>query len=630
MRKTNKLFITVLTVAMILMMNTIGAMALATFTDVPDTHWGNDFIKKMSNEGIITGYSDATFRPEDDVTKLQAIIMIYRTIKETDKLGNIDMDELIYDYTSLITSNNIPNWTDAQESVAFALEKGIITQSDLKTFITSGEHKPARRIEISRYLGKALNLYLKENISNNFYSFSFNDIEIIGRDDYPYLNLLINKNIIDSKGDYQGNFNPNNAINRAATAKILSMSYDVLEDLDIEEEPEIDEDVEVREATVDLINKDMNVIRVVNEDGGKNTYMLGSDAEIVINNQSAKLSDLSTGQNIKIHIKNEKLIKIVTDDLSSYEKGEVHSVIDMNSYYLVTLQNENNSRRTFKLEYNSSVRINGERANGRELEKGQKIVNIDIEVENDGEYIGSIEVEGGEKIYEGIIETPYAFGEYLKITIRTYGQNIIELEVDEDAEIRKNDRKRSLQTLTKGDLVTLYTENDVVVKIEAVSIVEDDEGVIREIIISNTPKITIENDNEEIITYDMSIDVNIEIDDEDAEIYDLRLGYRVKLDIESGTVKGLEATKVENSNSITGIVTDVYGDNDAIMVEIDNNGKKEKVSIYVDDARMEDEDGDRIYIRNIDKGDEVLIFGKKENSGIFNYLAERLYIIKRK
>ncbi len=128
----------------------------------------------------------------------------------------------------------------------------------------------------------------------------------------------------------------------------------------------------------------------------------------------------------------------------------------------------------------------------------------------------------------------------------------------------------------------------------------------------------------------MSIDVNIEIDDEDAEIYDLRLGYRVKLDIESGTVKGLEATKVENSNSITGIVTDVYGDNDAIMVEIDNNGKKEKVSIYVDDARMEDEDGDRIYIRNIDKGDEVLIFGKKENSGIFNYLAERLYIIKRK
>jgi len=622
MRKNIKAYITLVLAALMIFSNILGVAALSKFTDVSG-HWAEEYINKMVEKNIITGFEDATFRPDDNVTKLQSIIMIYRTLRAAGKVKDTDVTPLLDKYSIDLLA--VPTWTDARPSVAYALEKGIITKSELATFMAGTTHNSAKRIEVTRFLGKALNLFLKENIDNTFYTFSFNDIEFLQREDYPYLDLLIKKGIIDGKGDYKGNFNPNNPINRASIAKMLSIAYDILKDIKAEEKDIVlVDDTEGVEVTIDLINKSNNIIRVVDKKGEKSTYIVNKDAQILVNGQKGSLSDLEEGTKIKIYIENNKLTKIVSDDLSTFYEGKIYAVIDMNNYYLVTLENKNNKRRTFKLDNDAYVKVDGKRTNGDELAKGQTIVDIEF----DGEYIESIVVESGERVYEGILESPLKYGEYPKITIRTYGKELLELQVDEDAEVRKNNKKRTLQALTKGDIVTLYTEKNVVVKIEAISIQEDDEGIIRAIYISNEPQITIETDDEELVTYDLAFDVDIEIDGKDAEIYDLRLGYRVELEVESGTVKSIEATSVEMTNSITGIVTNIYTNNDAMVVEVINNGKREKVSVDCKDARIVDVNGDKIKLKNVDKGDEVLIYGKKDN-GIFDYIAERVFIIKR-
>ena len=58
------------------------------FTDVPTTHWGNAYIGKASELGIVGGYGGGKFGPGDPVTYEQAITMIVRAIGEGDKASS--------------------------------------------------------------------------------------------------------------------------------------------------------------------------------------------------------------------------------------------------------------------------------------------------------------------------------------------------------------------------------------------------------------------------------------------------------------------------------------------------------------------------------------------------------------
>lgn len=46
------------------------------FSDVSKQHWAKDYIEGAIIEGVIDGFPDGTFRPEDNVTKYQTIKMV--------------------------------------------------------------------------------------------------------------------------------------------------------------------------------------------------------------------------------------------------------------------------------------------------------------------------------------------------------------------------------------------------------------------------------------------------------------------------------------------------------------------------------------------------------------------------
>jgi len=50
------------------------------FTDVPSAHWANAYIARAASLGIINGYGDGRFGPDDKVTYEQAITMIIRSL----------------------------------------------------------------------------------------------------------------------------------------------------------------------------------------------------------------------------------------------------------------------------------------------------------------------------------------------------------------------------------------------------------------------------------------------------------------------------------------------------------------------------------------------------------------------
>ncbi len=57
--------------------------ASTAFTDVPSSHWASGYIANASGMGIINGYGDGTFGPEDPVLYEQAIKMVMATLGYT-------------------------------------------------------------------------------------------------------------------------------------------------------------------------------------------------------------------------------------------------------------------------------------------------------------------------------------------------------------------------------------------------------------------------------------------------------------------------------------------------------------------------------------------------------------------
>ncbi len=56
-----------------------------TFADVDDTHWAKGYIAAMKKSGIINGYPDGTFKPEDQVTYAEFIKMTVEAIGKGDE-----------------------------------------------------------------------------------------------------------------------------------------------------------------------------------------------------------------------------------------------------------------------------------------------------------------------------------------------------------------------------------------------------------------------------------------------------------------------------------------------------------------------------------------------------------------
>ncbi|SHJ65015.1 S-layer homology domain-containing protein [Paramaledivibacter caminithermalis] len=621
MKKTNKILVVLVTLSVLLLSNTIGVLALQSFTDVGDGHWAKDYIEKMEKKGIVTGYHDATFRPSENVSKLSTIVMIFRTVKAAGKLEGVNLSSLVAKHNMALSQYNIPNW--AKEAVAFALEKKIVNTYELRGFFKAdGTLENIKRSEASVYLGKALNYYLKEELSKNIIYLDFNDREFISTTDAPYIDLLVRKDII--KGDENRNFNPNKPIMRATAAKMFSIAYDIL--CDIEVKPESEKELKTEEGKIILIVDDNNSIVVENSNGNKNIYKFNNDTQILIDGKKSYFNDLDEKDNIKLYLdKDEVVVKAEVDmGLSSDSQGEVHNIVDMGGYYLLTVKDKEDSsrRRIYKVYDDVKMKLNDVEAKPSDLERGD-IISLVV----DGEIVKEIEAKSKTRVYEGILESGVYFEESLKIKIKTSSQKIYEFEVDEDAEVRKNNRKKSLTSLVKGDVVAITTEYGKVVKIESTSIDGDAEGVITEIILGNVNKITILDDDGNEKTYTLAPDVDIEIDDEDAEIYDLKIDYKVELEIESDVVKEIDAEEVETSDTLNGTIIEIYDDYEAIKIKVKENNETKYYSILADDVEIITVSGKTRKFRHLDKGDEIFVYCEGEDK-VFDFKADKIIIVK--
>lgn len=592
--------------------NVTTAFAATSFPDVGKEYaWAKPFIDKAVEEKIISGTTDEKlniiFAPASPVTKVQALQMIYKTLSSTGKLQT--SMSLKDKYEKTLNSYNIPSW--AHEAVAYALEYGILNTLEISGLMSGNNQTTASRQQVAVYFGKAIDANLT---SKTLSPLGFIDSETVGIEAKPYVQLMVGHGII--KGDNNNKFNPKNSITRAEMAVVCSKTFDVLKtpnvviEVPVKEEPKEEPKEEIKttikRGKLEHVAIDTRTIFLRDEDDAMAMYEVRSDAEIIIDGKTRLINALSKDQKVAVTLdKNNRAIKVEVNAKENKYEGFVDRIMYGDLYDRITV-----GSKTFKV-YDDI-----------EIEKDKKSVSLkDIKTDDsvivhyDGDKALKIIVDNAYESFTGILDSGINFSRYpFRVNIRTVGNEIKTLEIEDNATIRRDGKKANLEDLIKGDIVSVEVRDQKINRIESTGInkKQKDSGSIEAITIGTTTKLTILNDDNETITYDVNNSTAVYINDDRASIYDLRQYYEVELKIENDVVVEIDAKKRAQHNTLGGEIIRVHDNINRIIVRnYDRNTKRyEDIPVYIN-KDTEIHVGNKVQsgIRYLARNDEVFVYG---------------------
>ena len=111
--------------------NSPAVTGAAGFTDVASGTWYTDAVAWADGNGIVTGYGDGRFGPEDTITREQMAVILYRTAKLLGRDVSARAD--LSGYTDAASVGEY-----AVEAVQWAVAQGLLTGSDAGALLPSG------------------------------------------------------------------------------------------------------------------------------------------------------------------------------------------------------------------------------------------------------------------------------------------------------------------------------------------------------------------------------------------------------------------------------------------------------------------------------------------------------------
>ena len=115
------------------------------FNDVEADSWYTDAVAWAAEKGIVLGYDETTFAPNDNVTREQLVVMLYRYAAVTEKSEK--------DLSAFADAASVSEW--ATEAMTWAVEKGIILGKGNSTLDPQGV---ASRAEVCTMLVRFLEM----------------------------------------------------------------------------------------------------------------------------------------------------------------------------------------------------------------------------------------------------------------------------------------------------------------------------------------------------------------------------------------------------------------------------------------------------------------------------------------
>lgn len=601
MRKLRSLSV-VLVFALVLA--TFSCVGAAAFNDVPSDKysWAVDAIDAMTAEGIIKGYEDKTFRPERTVTKLESLVLTARVLGFNEAENKSLLNAAIETYGETIEKYDL-NYGD--DEVAYLIMKNIISASELSDYIGTGNAAAGmKRYEIAVLLTKALDAD-SEVSQNVITSLEYADATEIPAFAKKYVEYVTNKGLM--QGMESNKFSPNTDVTRAQAAVLLNKLMNMTQ-------------YSYNNGLVASINPDTRIIKIKGETDTVQ-YTIGSSVFLRFEGKEISAKDIATGYDAVVTLKGDALyaIDFVTPLVDKTIEGVVSGtnstagVTSIAVYEMAETDTSYSDEKSvfYPLADNCVITYDGDSATLREIEKGTY---VNLIIKN-----GKITVLDGfpkTSVVNGIV-TDLEITPVCKITLDSDEEYIF----SDSVSVTKNGSKSELSKVLVGDKVELTTTYGRVSKVVASSKTQEKDGIITEVIISASPKLTLKT-GEDSKTYPVSNNCIFDIPGKtNANFYDLRAGATATVEIEGDTIVEISTNVSEGITQVSGTVVSVNVSYGVIQISyVDSNSGTsvtEPVFVKGKSTIIDITTGNSIKLSNIKVGEKVTAFGSRD-TGVFD------------
>lgn len=555
-----------LAVAAVMVLGAVPAFADYTFSDIaePQYDWCAPQIEEMSAAGYINGYEDGTYRPDNQVTKLEGIALFARAMGSTDE-NNDEIMELAHEqFDSALTASSLA-W--GEDELAYMMYKGALTAADLITYINGdAKNLPMTRGEAAVIITKAMGGESTAT-SDSAVSLHYKDAREIPTNILQYVKFVTDEGIMNGIDDA---FCASETVTRSQIAVMLSR---VIEKCDYS----------FKKARINSIDEETStIIYTVNGEEAAE-YEYNDDTVFAIKGDLAQAGSIPGNVAALIQFSGE--IPVLFDAMSEHADEEVRAIFSgynaSSSSMTINVKSSENSTniKSYICDVNVPVTYAGSPATIKALKSGDSIIlsmsdgkvkaitAVEKVTEIKSAKVTDIEVDGAD-VYITISSADSAFDG------KTYP-------VSGDVSVTKNNKVTDMTSVYVGDTVSLTLRYGEVTQIKATAVNSTVEGIVTNINIGEISEITLNVKGTEE-TYQIPVNCVIEKNGEPADVYALRLNDTLKLTVQSGSVISIKsvASNTVATGKVSGTVSAVNSTYKFVSVMTEDSATP--VNVYVD------------------------------------------------
>lgn len=543
--------------------------------------WAMKAIEKLGAKGIISGYADKSYKPQDKVKNIEALTLI---LKLTGNEEESKKNDRIHSTLAQYEKQWGLKWGWGYLFVA--IDKGILLPEEIKGF---NPNQPIKRHELAKYLIRAIGK-TKDALDNMDSDLDFKDANAIPKDSRGYVYMVNKLGIMTGVGN--GQFKPNEPLTRAEIAVLIDKADSYLNgDYDDEYEDKVvfvsyennkltvkdNSDLKVYRTIEDVIvYKDKSYTNVNDLDKGDVLeVVLNSSKQVIFIEVIGYVEDDEDEDENRKNIEFTKITAInklpdeIQDDLSTLRATKGYKAYEFdNEIYLATFMGKKNTGgysieidaiESYKLsngKYIVKAFVNETEPSSRSMvtqaitypytvvkfDSFDNIERINF-IDEAGNVLAKksiVDLDEEETTAAGVLTAigkDYSYIEVLKDKISK------EYVIADDVKVYINNKTAELKDLKVYMNVKLTLADEEVIRIYANYEIKEIKGTVQSI---STTKNQIRINN---TTYNILEDTEITLDDNEAKLSDLETGMKAAIELYNGKVTNIDAENVEESYS---------------------------------------------------------------------------------
>ena len=578
------------------------AFAETSFTDISDPKyaWAKTQIEEMAEQGYIAGYEDNTYRPDNQVTRLETIVLFSRAIGANRSENEEVLEAAKAQYGDFVDSIGL---NFGQDEVSFMMYRGILDEDDVDTFLRDGKAAVAMpRQEAAAIITKAM---CADDVANAevLIDMEYTDAQLISSDYAQYVYYVSEQGIMNGMDD--GYFSPETSVLRSQIAVMLHRVVDKM-------------NLYIETALVTELDTEKNNITIMDPDGAEIPMGYVEYTKFYVDNELADENAEIVHTNSRLTYINNELVFV--DVLETVVDETVRGIFQGYSMAsdetTVTLRDAATKEATeYVVAINASY--NELTGSGLTLKSFKAGDYVEIDITND-KIISMTRLQIESSIKDAVVqEVGIDDDMYIVISHEDEEYDGLKIFLDEDVSVYKNGDFEDLSVIYRGDSITIIMEYEQVTKVKAVSDTRTYEGAISSVSIADVSSLKVKVNNE-IKEFDVLPTVKITLGGKEASLYDLRVGDLVKITVESGAVLSISATTaVMSSNPVTGVIEVVNASKGFIKVDGETIFCKDTSTTFITAGGMTK------MMKDLQEGMSVSIRGSLQNGA---YIASLVII----